>query len=272
MSEMVLVAKGRTAEVFTWDSGKVLKLFYSWVSRQTAEYEQHLAKTVYAAGVKTPIAYDVVEVGGRFGLVYERVEGVTMLKMLRSRPWLVTRLGKMFAGLQAAMHACAAPDLPPMQERLAKKILAAQPLPEGLKQAALTALQGLPENNRVCHGDFHPDNILMTRQGPIVIDWIDASAGHPLGDAARTALLTRYGALPPEMPMAWLVKLLRNHFYQTYIRQYCELTRLRVDTLPQWLGVIAAARLSEEIKEEQENLLQITRNTFDTNSSQKLER
>ena len=217
--------------------------------------------------MKTPAAFKTVEVEGRFGIVFERVTGVTMLQVFRSRPWLVFRLAKGFAELHAAMHACQVSGLPSMQERLIEKIQTARPLPVHLQELALSALQRLPVGSQVCHGDFHPDNILMTEQGPVIIDWIDATAGHPLGDLARTALLTRYGALPPEMPLAWVITLVRDLFYRVYIRRYCQLTQTRIDDLNPWLGIVAAARLNEGIDEEEVNLLRIAQKAFSEGSS-----
>ena len=267
MCAMELIARGRTAEVFAWDSGKVLKLFLPGASRGEAEYEQRLAQTVHTAGVRTPAVFEIVEIKDRIGIIYERVTGETMLQRLRSKPWQVIGLGKLFAKLQADMHACTAPDLPAMRERLFRKISAAQPLPEDLKQTCLRALQELPTDNRVCHGDFHPENILMTKHGPVIIDWIDATAGHPMGDIARTAILTRYAALPPDMPMAWLVRSLRNLFYRAYIKHYADLTHAPVEDIHHWLGVIAAARLTEGIDEEEENLLGLVRSAYSRTST-----
>ncbi len=42
---------------------------------------------------------------------------------------------------------------------------------------------------RLLHGDFHPNNILYTASGPVVIDWSFASSGDPLLDVARTLAL-----------------------------------------------------------------------------------
>jgi len=252
-----LIARGRTAEVYAWGSDQVLKLFYPSVGRGAVEYEQRLAQTVVAAGVNTPAVGEIVELEGRLGLVYQRVEARSMLGEITHRPWAAKRLAYQFAELQAAMHACAAPNLPPMRRRLEEKIRGASPLPENLRQAALAALAALPEGQSVCHGDFHPDNILMTSQGPMVIDWIDATSGHPLGDVARTALLTVHGALPPGNPMASLLNWLRSSFYRAYTRHYFSLSPYSADQVQAWLPVVAAARLDEGIGEEEHNLIRL---------------
>jgi aminoglycoside phosphotransferase (APT) family kinase protein len=72
---------------------------------------------------------------------------------------------------------------------LEQKIRDAKPLPENLRDAALKALETMPDGDRLCHGDFHPGNILLGRSGPVIIDWIDSSIGSPLADAARTSIM-----------------------------------------------------------------------------------
>ena len=39
---------------------------------------------------------------------------------------------------------------------------------------------------RLLHLDFHPDNVLLSRRGPVVIDWSNARAGEPALDVAMT--------------------------------------------------------------------------------------
>src|SRR5262249_32610054 len=65
---------------------------------------------------------------------------------------------------------------------------------------ALAMLEALPDGDRLCHGDFHPANVLVGRNGPAVIDWTGATRGDPAADLARTRLLLQAGAVPEHMP------------------------------------------------------------------------
>jgi uncharacterized protein (TIGR02172 family) len=257
-----LIARGRTADVYAWEPGKVIKLFHPWMDRKAVEGEQRLAQTVHAAGVLTPAVGEVINQGDRLGLIYERVEATTLLQQMIRQPWKAKQLARQMAELQAAMHALPAPELPPMRQRLEEKIRHAQPLPETLRRDVLAALEKLPQDHRVCHGDFHPDNILVTSRGLMVIDWIDATAGHPLGDIARSKLLILHGAMPPGNLLARMLEWLRRSFYQAYITHYFCLSSLKLEQVHLWLPVIAAARLSEGITEETEKLLDLVRTGF----------
>jgi tRNA A-37 threonylcarbamoyl transferase component Bud32 len=41
----------------------------------------------------------------------------------------------------------------------------------------------------VVHGDFHPLNIILGRDGPVVIDWSNAGEGDPLADVAFSQVI-----------------------------------------------------------------------------------
>ena len=50
-----------------------------------------------------------------------------------------------------------------------------------------TRLHAIP--GRVVHLDLHPDNVMLTSRGPVVIDWRNAAEGPPDRDVAMTALI-----------------------------------------------------------------------------------
>jgi uncharacterized protein (TIGR02172 family) len=254
-----LIARGRTADVYAWETGKVLKLFHDWADRGMVEYEQRIAQAVHAAGVNTPAVGEIVTRNNRLGLVYDRVDAKILLDELIRRPWRAKQLARQMADLQASMHASRASGLPSMHARLRKRIQSAGPLPEQLRQKALAALEGLPDGQAVCHGDFHPENVLVTDQGLMAIDWVDATAGHPLGDFARSELLIVQGELPPNPIISILINLIRRTFFDAYVERYFSQSPYTYAQVGDWLPVVAAARLDEGIDSEEANLLRIAR-------------
>jgi uncharacterized protein (TIGR02172 family) len=239
------IAIGFTAEIFAWKQGWILKLFKPDKSRQMVEMEARLARLVRASGLPVPAVGEVIEVNGRFGLEYERVEGVSMLQALVQQPWKFASYARQLAGLQADMHKTKLLEMPSQKEKLARKIRGAEILPENVRRAALETLEGLLDQEWLCHGDFHPNNILLTAHGPVIIDWIDASRGSPLMDVARSTLLFGGGALPPGIPH-W-VKIVRGWFYRCYLQRYFEQNPINQHELSRWIPVAAAARLDENI-------------------------
>jgi aminoglycoside phosphotransferase (APT) family kinase protein len=50
-----------------------------------------------------------------------------------------------------------------------------------------TRLHEIPfEGERLLHHDLHPNNVLPSHRGPVVIDWTNARAGDPALDVALT--------------------------------------------------------------------------------------
>jgi tRNA A-37 threonylcarbamoyl transferase component Bud32 len=243
------IAYGRTAEIYPWQSGQVLKLFYNWFPLENIEYEARIGRAIHASGLPVPAVGEIVQVDDRTGLIYQRVAGESMLAALSKRPWRLFKYARRAAELHAALHATTiAADIPSLPQKLAYKIQHAAALPEPLRTKSLAALETMPGGDRLCHGDFHPDNILISAGAAVVIDWIDASLGNPLADVARTSVLA-VGAVETVQIPGTVPKAIVRIFHSAYLRAYFRLRPGGKDEYQRWLPIVAAARLSENIPE-----------------------
>jgi uncharacterized protein (TIGR02172 family) len=258
------IALGFTAEIFAWQDEQVLKLFNSGITRNTVEYEANIARIVHAAGLPVPAVGEIIESEERFGLEYERVDGITMVQAFTQKPWKFPFYARLLAELQVDMHTRRVPELLSLGERLVRKINRAEHLPENVRQAALKKLEQLPEDDKLCHGDFHPGNILLTQHGPVIIDWMDASRGRAVLDVARSSLLFGGGPIPPNTPGGWLLRILQRQFYLIYKRRYFQLNPTDSQQLSKWIPVVAAARLDENITIDEGRLLSIAQTLIQT--------
>jgi uncharacterized protein (TIGR02172 family) len=244
-----LIAYGRTAEIYAWQEGQVLKLFYDWFKLENIEYEAQIAQVVHTSGLPVPAVGEIIRVNDRNGLVYQRVNGHSMWEMLHRKPWNGLRYARRMAELHAEMHASTMQvHIPSQRQKLSNKIRHTKALSGPLQSKTLAALETMPDGDRVCHGDFHPGNILMTPQGEIIIDWIDASRGNPLADLARTTVLA-LGAAETSQIQNPLLKAFMHIFHTAYIHHYFKLCPGGKEEYHRWLPIVAAARLSEEIPE-----------------------
>ncbi len=270
MEKGALIGQGRTAEIFAWGDDEALKLFRpEFSSPAGSAYEARMARAIFAAGAPCPKVGEVVEVEGRAGIIYERIDGPSLDAQVRAQPWRLAQVARLLAETQAATHARSLPTLPSLRETLQQKIQRAAPLTPALRAAALRALERLHDGSALCHGDFHPGNVLLSRRGPLVIDWENATSGHPLADVARTLLLLRMGWVYEQNPtQRVMLRGAIGALCALYLRRYRQLHPATRQEINAWAMPVAAGRLSEGVTQEEPHLLRLVarlaaRNTAD---------
>jgi aminoglycoside phosphotransferase (APT) family kinase protein len=251
------IAVGRTSEVFAFGEGRVLKLLLPAFER-LGEHEAGVAALVGQVYPRAPACLGTISVEGRFGLIYERVDGPSMQERLEGRPWQLDGLARQLAELHAAMHAAGGTGLPDQLPKLRAAIERACPkMTRRACEAALAGVAALRAGSSVCHGDLHPGNVLLATDRAVVIDWENATCGSPAGDVARTLFLCC--DTPLERPSSSVVRraigVARRRFARTYLTRYRELRPLDDAELRAWRLPILAARMAEGIEEERRFLL-----------------
>jgi aminoglycoside phosphotransferase (APT) family kinase protein len=245
-----LIARGRTAEVFAFGEGRILKLIRSEMPAGLGEHEARAAGVVDAAALPAPRLLDTVIVDGRFGLVYEKIEGPSMFGEIGRHPLSTPRQARAFARIHAEMHAARGDELPDLKANLQRAIEAAG-LPEPLAARAIGRLQTLPAGDALLHGDMHPGNVIMSAAGPRVIDWMTVSRGDPAADVARSMFLLRDSNIPDASgSQRAVMSVIRRWFASSYFAEYLRCAGLERGRVFAWRPVILAARLAEGIEPE----------------------
>ena len=262
----VPIGQGRTAEIFAWGDGRVLRLFRPGASRTWAVRELRVARAVRQAGIAAPEVFPadsedgLIEVDGRFGFVMERIDGPSMIDAMSRAPWCIRRYAESFAALHRSIHAAASTELPSQRERFHRVIDGVADLlaPE-IVERLHAAVDAMPHERAICHGDFHPDNVLMSPRGPVIIDWGPATAGCPAADVAWTVYLAKHGGAPVGASFAVraMLALFRRLFLALYRRAYVRDAAFDWREVERVEPVIAAVRLGDGIPEERKLLLDI---------------
>jgi aminoglycoside phosphotransferase (APT) family kinase protein len=100
-------------------------------------------------GIRVPAVHEVRP----DALVMELIAGEPLLDRLRRRPWTMPAAARVVGGLHEQLHR-------------------------------------IPyEGGRLVHFDLHPDNVLMSADGPVLIDWTNARGGDPDADVALTWII-----------------------------------------------------------------------------------
>ncbi len=143
-----LLAAGRAADVFDIGGGRVLRRYRT--VRPDTDREARVMRYVAERGFPVPEVHDV----DGPDIVMQRVDGPTMYERLMASPAGVLAHARRLARLQLDLAEIHAPDW----------LMAPGWQPD-------------PEGDRVLHLDLHPMNVIMSADGPVVIDWTNAAAG-----------------------------------------------------------------------------------------------
>jgi aminoglycoside phosphotransferase (APT) family kinase protein len=68
--------------------------------------------------------------------------------------------------------------------------------------------------------DIHPDNVILTQRGPVVIDWTNAGAGAPGAEVADLWLLMSIATVPGDGIKPKLLAYGRRLFLRTFMRHF----------------------------------------------------
>ena len=229
-----LIASGRTAEVFAWDDGRVLKLDRPEWNGLVAMEAAALAM-VTAAGVPAPRPYERVMVGDRHGLVLERIDGPMLREVIAGADTThLERLALTWTEMHASLNSQVVAGLPDLVSSITDGIRSSG-LPPDVVAELLALLADLDDGRRLlCHFDLHPGNVIVGPDRWVVIDWMTASSGPPDADFARTVLLDSRNS-----------KARLARFGAEVQREGMRRRGLDEHRLNAWLRVIAAARLAE---------------------------
>jgi aminoglycoside phosphotransferase (APT) family kinase protein len=251
------VAEGREAEIFAWQDGAVLRLLRNPNAGRQAEWEA-VAMRAAATACSVPAVRELITVDGRPGIVMDRVDGEDLMTTLAKQPWKVWTAGRIGGQLHAQLHQAVAPDtLPSLKDGLRGNIETSPLVPDELRGPAVDALAALPDGDRICHGDFHPGNVIMNGDRPVVIDWTNVRRGDPAADVQRSLLMLRLGEPPPTTPwlLRQLIKVGRGIVVGAYLGAYRRHGEIDMRQVDRWELPVAVNRLYENIVEERARLL-----------------
>ena len=236
------IAVGNTAKIYL-HKNRIVKVFNDYLPSTESSYEANKQKYALSCGLPVPKILDVTKIDGKQAIIMEYIKGKTIGEKLYENMELAEYYLNISVEIQQKIHMIVADTLEPMSEKLSRQIKSAHNLDEKQKSALLKRLDKMTIEDRLCHGDFHLFNLIMTDNKVTIIDWVDSSAGDIHADIYRTYLL--YSQLSVELA-------------DMYVRLYCEKSGLSKDDVFQWAPIIAGARLSECVSSEKsERLIEI---------------
>ena len=237
--ESALIGRGAQADVYQFE-GQAVKLFHPGANEDAVLYEADIQQKIYNAGLSAPRVFGISQFDDRSAILMEHIQGSSLGELIEKDISRAIEYLRLAAELQARIHQTPGTGLPSQREKLRRRIQAAPRLTEDIRLRLLTLVDELAHDSVVCHGDFHPYNLIQTSGGLAIIDWVDASCGSAEADACRTYLLYLLHGRPAAEP---------------YLQMYCEAAHTKREAVLAWLPILAGARLYETGRGDDEGLL-----------------
>lgn len=194
---------------------------------------------VEQTGLNVPKVRRIYPIGDDWAVDSDYIEGVSLEDEIKSDPANTERYIQQLVDLQIKVLDCTAKGLPDMKDKFNKKISALGHIEDKRKHVEATiryelhvALDKMPAHKKLCHGDFLPDNILITKDGvPYIFDWAHASLGNGAADAAHT----------------YLKLILDGHsdWAEMYMKAYAKASDTAVQYIKSWFPMVSATMLDK---------------------------
>jgi aminoglycoside phosphotransferase (APT) family kinase protein len=88
------------------------------------------------------------------------------------------------------------------------------------------------------HRDLHPQNVILTADGPRIIDWEGAARGPAVADVAMTWVIVGFSAVPPTGLSATAVRTVQALFTRSFLAAAGPVDR-------DWLAAAVRQRLAD---------------------------
>ncbi len=239
------IATGGQAEIFEINENMVLRLLYREEDNILAEYEFKSLQIAKQNGIYVPAVFEIVNVDNRPGIIMEKTNGITMTKMIQANPFKLFKKAKELGELHYNLNKIDAPEGFINLKQMAMKFVEKSTFIDSeIKNFVYMILGQLPDGVKLCHGDFHPGNIIIRDSNSYIIDWCGATSSDPIADVADTYLILKNMPRLPDISFFsyQIMKLAGLLVAKTYFNSYNRHYKIDTNLFSKWLVVRAAER------------------------------
>ena len=234
------VANSAKIEVLELD-GTAYKLFDKSFSPTQVFYEAMLQSMAEEAGIRVPKIYGIEQIDGRFAILSEYIEGKTVAQLMEEYPGKKDYYLGLLADTQLSIHSHTVADIKKLKHKLAREIKSLAVLDEIKKYELETRLASMPEHNKLCHGNFGPENVVIDGMDKIIVlDWVAATRGNATADIAKTY---------------FKLSLTSTELAERYTTVVCEKSGIDRQYVYEWLPLMAACGLCQKNTTEKEKAI-----------------
>jgi uncharacterized protein (TIGR02172 family) len=258
IKELKKIATGGQAEIFDLQNDKVLRLMLRPEDNLLIDYEYQSLQIVKQEGLHVPEVFEIVNVDNRPGIIMEKISGHTLTYLFQKKPYLLFNKTKELSKIHSKLNKIKAPGgLVDLRSRIRKLVDKSTFINSDYKNFVYDILTQLPDGDKLCHGDFHPGNIIVNKGDPYIIDWCGVTKADPIADVAHTYLVFRnVPKLPSTLITSYKVLKLAGFLASnTYLKTYKKNYVIDMNLFSKWLLVRAAERTYYGMLSEKANLI-----------------
>lgn len=234
----------RKAKKVYRDGDKCIKVFDKDYSKADVLNEALNQARIEETGLNIPKVLEVTTIDGKWAIVSEFIEGVTLAELMEKNPDKLDEYLNDLVDVQLEIQSKTCPLLNKLKDKMNRKISEAD-LDATTRYELHSRLEGMPKHNKICHGDINPSNIIVTNDGKYyIIDWSHATQGNASADAARTYLLF---CLKENEETA-----------KKYLDIFCKKSDTAKQYVEKWLPIVAASQSVKGNEDERQFLLSWT--------------
>jgi aminoglycoside phosphotransferase (APT) family kinase protein len=259
-----LLAVGGQSKIYQYGDTKILRVPQRPRDYGRIEYEFEVYRQIQGK-VSVPQAYEIVTYGQAPCLVMEKLPGRDWYSDLGSHPLRLVGLPSGLASLHARVLGTEGnPGFETNHGKARYCLEHSEALGPGTKDRLLRLLETLETGTTLCHGDFHPGNIIGAPGKDFIIDWSSATTGSPLFDIAHTYLLLmntpRLAGVSDQLYRKQ--RFVTRYIGKRYLRKICRHLHLRPEVLFPYLLIKAGERSFYGMENEKAWLCAFVENTL----------
>ena len=235
-----IIAVRNTKTIYR-DGDKCIKVFNEDYSKADVLNEALNQARIEETGLNIPKIHEVTTIDGKWAIVSDYIEGKTLAELMAEDGDKTEEYINLLVDIQLEIHSKTCPLLNKLKDKMSRKISETE-LDATTRYELHTRLEGMPKHKKVCHGDFNPSNIIITKDGtPYIIDWSHATHGNASADVARTYLLF---CLNGDTENA-----------KKYLDIFCKKSNTAKQYVEKWMPIVAASQSVKGNEKEREFLL-----------------